>query len=126
MIHKESDECEINHTENSGLMESAAAVIIFKRSEQKSKLRFTSMLGDGDTKTIASVNEAKPYGAGVVVKKEECIGHVAKRFYKRLERVRSKRVKNPKGSSRYYKRCKWSDEGKLGDDMSVLQRSNLE
>ena len=96
-IHKNSAECQINHTENSGLMESAAAVIIFKRSEQKSKLRFTSMLGDGDTKTIASINEAKPYGAGVVVKKEECIGHVAKRFYKRLERVRCKRVKNPKG-----------------------------
>ena len=38
------------------------------------------MLGDGDTVTIASVNKAKPYGAGVVVKKEECIGHVAKRF----------------------------------------------
>ena len=78
-------------------MESAAAVIIFERSEQKSKLRITSMLGNGDTTTIAKVNDAKPYGAGVVVKKEECIGYVAKRFYKRLERVRCKRVKNPKG-----------------------------
>ena len=62
--------CVLNHTENSGLMESAAAVIIFERSEQKSKLRFTSMLGDGDTTTITKVNDAKPYGAGVVVKKK--------------------------------------------------------
>ena len=54
------------------------------------------MLGDGDTTMIAKVNNAEPYGAGVV-KKEECIGHVAKSFYKRLERVCCKRVKNPRG-----------------------------
>ena len=79
-----------------GLIESAAAVIIFEHSEQKSKLRFTSMLGDGDTTMIAKVNDVEPYGAGVV-KKEECIGHVSKRFYKRFERVRCKRVNNPRG-----------------------------
>ena len=68
MTHKESDECEINHTESSGKMESAAAaVLIFSCSEQKSKLRFTSMLGDGDTKTIAELNIAMPYGPGVVI-----------------------------------------------------------
>ena len=38
--HKEWDECEINHTESSGEMEAAAALLIFSPSEQKSKLRF--------------------------------------------------------------------------------------
>ena len=70
MIHKESDECEINHVDSSGL-EAYVAVKIFKRSEQKCKLRFTSMLGDGDTKSLAELNKAKPYGSGVVIEKEE-------------------------------------------------------
>ena len=40
--HKESDECEINHTESSGEMEAAAALLIFSRSEQKPKLRLAT------------------------------------------------------------------------------------
>ena len=43
------------------------------------------MLGDGDTKMIGKLNTAMSYGPGVVIEKEECVGHVAKRFYKRLE-----------------------------------------
>ena len=55
------------------------------------------MLGDGDTKTIAKHNTAMPCGHGVVIKKEECVGHVVKCFYKRLEDMRCKRVHNEKG-----------------------------
>ena len=97
VMHKDSDECEINHTKDSGLMECLAAVAIFKHSEEKLKLRYTSMLGDGDTKTLAKVNAAIPYGPGVVVIKEECVGHVAKRFYKRLTDMRKAKVPNEKG-----------------------------
>ena len=74
-MHKDSNKCEINHRESSGKMECLAAVAIFKRSKDKLKIRFTSILGDGDTKTIVEVNKAKPYGPGVVVIKEECVGH---------------------------------------------------
>ena len=95
VIHK----CEINHADtlSSGLMEAYAAVIIFKRSEEKCKLLFTSMLGDGDTKMLAELNKAMPYGPGVVIEKEECVGHVAKRFYKCLGEMRDKRVPNDEG-----------------------------
>ena len=98
VLHKGTDECEINHAEkySSGLMEAYAAVIIFKRSEEKCKLRFTSMLGDGDTKTLAELNKAMPHGPGVVIEKEECVGHVAKCFYKRLGDMRDKQVPNEK------------------------------
>ena len=44
MKHKESDECEINHTESSGEMEAAAALLIFSRSEQKPKLRLATSI----------------------------------------------------------------------------------
>ena len=74
-------------------MEAYAAVIIFKRSEEKCKLRFTSMLGDGDTKTLAELSKAMPYGPGVVIEKEECVGHVAKR----LDEMRDKWVPNDEG-----------------------------
>ena len=51
----------------SGLMEAYAAVIFFKRSEEKRKLRFTSMLGNRDMKTLAELNKTMPYGPGVVI-----------------------------------------------------------
>ena len=92
-MHKDSNECEINHTESSGKMECLAAVAIFSHSEDKLKLRLTSMLGNRDTKMIAELNEAKPYGPGVVIEKEECVGHVAKR----LGDMRNKRVPNERG-----------------------------
>ena len=50
-----------------------------------------------DTKTLAELNKAMPYGPGVVIEKEECVGHVAKRFYKRLGEMRDKRVPNDEG-----------------------------
>ena len=41
-----------------------------------------SLLGDGDTHTISHVYLSKPYGPGVSIAKETCVGHVAKSFYK--------------------------------------------
>ena len=58
---------------------------IFKRSIQKLKLRYTSLLGDGDTKSIEEINLNKPYGPRVTETKEECVGHIAKCSYKRLK-----------------------------------------
>ena len=55
------------------------------------------MLGGGDMKTIEDLNKAMPYGPGIVIYKEECVGHVAKHFYKRLEATRCKCVPNREG-----------------------------
>ena len=48
------------------------------------------MLGDGDVKAIGHINKHKPYGPEVEVSKEECVGHVAKRMYKRLTALRNR------------------------------------
>ena len=75
----------------SGGMEEVAAVVIFRRSVEKKKIRYTSMLGDGDVKAIGYINEHKPYSPEVEVSKEEGgIGRVAKRMYKCLTALRNR------------------------------------
>ena len=46
---------------------------VFKRSIQKLKLRYTSLLGDGDTKSIEEINLNKPCDPRVTEAKEECV-----------------------------------------------------
>ena len=54
-VHK--SECSINYFEkSSGVMEEAAALVIFRHSLEKRKLRYTSMLRDGDNKAIEHIN----------------------------------------------------------------------
>ena len=97
-MHKDSNECEINFSGNSGEMEKMAAEVLFMRSEERVKLRYSSLLGDGDTKTIKHINEkVHPYGPGFVVTKEECVGHAVKRFKNRLKTARQTKQPNATG-----------------------------
>ena len=42
------------------------------------KLRYTTFIGDGDSKTLASLTELKTYGKDVEIVKHECVSHVQK------------------------------------------------
>ena len=44
------------------------------------KLRYTTILCDGDCKTYNELCKLKPYGQDCPVVKEECINHVSKRL----------------------------------------------
>jgi len=70
---EDNHQCRINHTGSSGAMESVAAIRMFKRSIDFNKLRYTSYLGDGDTKLFA----VNPY-PGIKINKLEGMGHVQK------------------------------------------------
>ncbi|XP_055874806.1 uncharacterized protein LOC129924445 [Biomphalaria glabrata] len=72
-------DCDINYTGSSGMMETHAAEILWRRSIEKFKLRYTTMLSDGDSKAFNKVCEIKPYG-DVPITKEECVNHVGKRM----------------------------------------------
>ena len=50
-------------------METEAAKLIWKRSVSRHKTRHTSILYDGDNKTVSALNEIKPYGDENVIKK---------------------------------------------------------
>ena len=58
------------------------------------------MIYDGDAKTIATLNDHKPYGDLVTIIKDECVGHIQKRMGNWLKKVmvdrRDKRVARAK------------------------------
>ena len=74
--HFESGECEKNCDGPSTSMEIAAAKILWLRSKKKG-LRYTTVLSDGDNKTIAALNELKPY-KDIDIQKLDCVNHVNK------------------------------------------------
>lgn len=86
---KASHNCKINHKGSANNMESSGAVKIFERSVNTRGLKYTSMLGDGDSATYNSIVERKPYGEECTPKKLECIGHVQKRVGSRLRKLKN-------------------------------------
>ncbi|GFX50428.1 hypothetical protein TNCV_607471 [Trichonephila clavipes] len=59
--------------------ETVGMVRIFQRSFMSSVLvRYTSYIGDGDSKTFSSITASNPYGEDITVSKIECVGHVQK------------------------------------------------
>ena len=93
--HKE--ECLANHDGSSPAMECSGALTLWKRSVETRCLRYTEVISDGDSKTIAVLNQQEPYGSGVQIRKHECVGHVQKRLGKRVRAVKKELVKATKG-----------------------------
>ena len=58
-------------------MEAKGVVECFQSSVENRKLRYTKLIGDGDSKTHTSIVTADPY-PGVKVEKLQCIGHIQK------------------------------------------------
>lgn len=85
---KHKDVCTATHHGSSPAMELAGARKIFSRSVQKYKLRYSTVISDGDSKTIVSLNSEKVYGAVAIVK-HECVGHVQKRVVAHLKKLKT-------------------------------------
>lgn len=89
--------CNQNYVGSSPGMEVDAAERLWRRSESIG-FRYTTMLSDGDAKTIAHLNDCNIYG-DKKIEKVECLNHVAKRLgtgLRKLVKDRSK-SKNPVG-----------------------------
>ena len=67
--HEASGQCQANYAGSSPAMEVEAAKIMFKRSEEKHRLRYSTIVSDGDSKTFLALNELQPYGPGIELKK---------------------------------------------------------
>ena len=74
------DDCSINYHGSSNAMEVEAAKRLWGRSVQTNLLRYTGMLGDGDSKAYQAVVELEPYGPDVKIVREECVNHAHKRM----------------------------------------------
>ncbi|XP_062518896.1 uncharacterized protein LOC134194016 [Corticium candelabrum] len=88
-LTKHSPDCHKNYSGSSGGMEVSSMIDIFQRSVATRNAKYTEYLGDGDSKTIKGINDAAPYGPDLLVEKLECINHVSKRLYHRLEKVKA-------------------------------------
>ena len=71
-------ECTLNHKGSSNSMEVEGALVLWNRSVERLNLRYVNVISDGDSKAIAAVRAAKPYGEDVSIVKFECVGHVQK------------------------------------------------
>ena len=47
-------------------------------------LAYGTNIGDGDSSSFKNLLQSDPYSGVVLIRKEECIGHVQKRLKKRL------------------------------------------
>ena len=65
----------VNHYGSSNAMEADGAVVMWQRSIEKHKLRYTSVIADGDAKTYKAICDTKPYGPDVEIVKHECVAH---------------------------------------------------
>ena len=76
--------CPINHKGSA-----ASMIRMFGRPEREKELRYTTYIGDGDTKTYQEVCKSKSCD-NVEIVKAECIGHVQKRVRSRLRSLKEK------------------------------------
>ena len=74
------ENCPKNFDGSAGAMEVECAKILWSRSVEKCKLRYTTILCDGDSKAFDAVTNLNVYGPGNVIQKEDCINHVSKRM----------------------------------------------
>jgi len=84
-----ADQCQVNHEGSSAKMEVDGATEMFARSEELHGIRYSSYIGDGDSKTFKGIVESHPY-SNLTVTKKECIDHVQKRMGTRLREVKKK------------------------------------
>ncbi|KAH9381902.1 hypothetical protein HPB48_015378 [Haemaphysalis longicornis] len=86
--------CQRNTTKKAGEMEVEAALILFQRSWERHKLRYTTVVSDGDCRTYLALRDADVYGF-IKILKEECVNHVQKRMGTQLRNLPKQR---PAGS----------------------------
>ena len=83
-----SHSCSANSTCSAPGMEAQAAKMIWQRSVEQRQVRYTTFIGDGDTKSFKAVCDVAPYGPDVAITKEECVGHVQKRVGSNLRKLK--------------------------------------
>ncbi|KYN13186.1 hypothetical protein ALC57_14630 [Trachymyrmex cornetzi] len=88
-LQSHENNCEANHMGSAGKMEVDAVIEMFQRSESLYEIKYGSYIGDGDSKTFASILKSEPY-ENFSVQKKECLDHVQKRMGTRLRNLKKK------------------------------------
>ena len=93
--HIDNGECSKNFDGSAKAIECTGAVEIWRRSVSLHNLRYTTFIGDGDSKSYPDVVADKPYGEGVEIVKSDCIGHVQKCLGAALRRKKKECGRRP-------------------------------
>ena len=64
---KHQGSCNSNFSGSSPAMEAEGVSILWGRSVEKNRLRYTTVISDGDAKSILRLNNEHPYGSDVVI-----------------------------------------------------------
>ena len=78
-------------------MECKGALSIWELSVEKYRLRYTSLIADGDSKTYNLIKEKKPYRREVEVKKFERVRHVQKWMGNRILALKKTKLTDDSG-----------------------------
>ncbi|GFX75042.1 uncharacterized protein TNCV_1846141 [Trichonephila clavipes] len=95
------------------MLETVGMDQIFQRSLSHRSVRYTSYIGDGDSKTFSSLTASNLYGEDISVKKIECVGHVLNRMETHLQKLKQMSSKLCDGKS-------IGEKGRLTDRMIDL------
>ncbi len=83
---KHSVNCLKNFDGSANAMEAECARRLWSRSLDQFKLRYTTMLCDGDSKSYDAVSSPQLYGPEKNIDKEDCINHISKRMGTALQK----------------------------------------
>ncbi|GFV15063.1 uncharacterized protein TNCV_3668721 [Trichonephila clavipes] len=92
-------ECLKNHNGPAGMMETVGMVRIFQRSLSHRSVRYTSYIGDCDSKTFSSITVSNPYGEDITVSKLNVLDMFKKRMGTRLRKLKQMSYKLSDGKS---------------------------
>ncbi|KAL7635815.1 UNVERIFIED_CONTAM: hypothetical protein RMT77_013632 [Armadillidium vulgare] len=86
--HKPNCHANYDVTKSSSSMEGEIAEILFKRSVDRG-LRYVTILSDEDSSTYKRLIKLNPYGNKYPIKKQNCLNHINKKIYQRLDNIRT-------------------------------------
>ena len=85
-----SPKCKINHQGLSGSMEVEGLREIFQRSESKCSVRYTTVVGDGDSASHSRSTAEKPYGPDIIIEKRSALVKYKKRLGTKFRKLKSR------------------------------------
>ena len=97
------EDCCADYEGSSNAMEVESAKRLWSRSLEMHHMRYTGMLGDGDSKAFNAVQELAPY-PGVTIMREECVNHAHKRLGTALLKLSKTAKLGGKGHGRLTKK----------------------
>lgn len=95
-VEPKNHKCFKNWSGTSTAMEADGVVEGFKCSIDMHGLKYTKIVGDGDSSVTSALNEALPYGHTTMIQKIECSNHLLRNYCSKLKSL-TKKTENRHG-----------------------------